>query len=211
MESPSNPARTRILVWDAPTRVFHWLLVLCFAGAYLTAEQDQWKAVHIGLGYTVAGLIGFRLIWGCFGTRYARFANFVRGPAAVASYLRSLLSGQPQHYLGHNPAGALAILVLLALGATVTASGWVALQQDNSERWEDIHETLANLMLAVVLVHVAAVALSSWLHRENLVAAMFSGKKLGEPAQSVRQGWRSVAILLLCAVAAFWWLLWTIA
>jgi len=211
MESPSNPARTRILVWDAPTRVFHWLLVLCFAGAYLTAEQDQWKAVHIALGYTVAGLIGFRLIWGCFGTRYARFANFVRGPAAVASYLRSLLSGQPQHYLGHNPAGALAILVLLALGATVTASGWVALQQDNSERWEDIHETLANLMLAVVLVHVAAVALSSWLHRENLVAAMFSGKKLGEPAQSVRQGWRSVAILLLCAVAAFWWLLWTIA
>ena len=74
-------------------RVFHWLIVLCFAGAYLTAEHESWRLVHVTLGYTMAGLVVFRLLWGVVGTRYARFSNFVRGPRAVTAYIRGMLGG----------------------------------------------------------------------------------------------------------------------
>jgi len=201
----------KILVWDVPVRVFHWLMVLCFAGAYLTSESECWRGVHTTLGYTMAGLIVFRLVWGFIGSRHARFGDFVRGPAAAASYLGSLLQGKPQHFLGHNPAGALAIVALLVLGALTTASGWFALQETSGEQWEEIHETLANLMLAVVLLHVAGVIVSSRLHHENLVASMFSGKKAGEAGQGLRRGWHSIGWLLLLCVAAFWWLQWKIS
>ncbi len=200
-----------VLVWDVPVRVFHWLLVFCFAGAYLTAENERWQLVHVTLGYTMAGLIGFRLVWGCIGSRYARFSDFVRGPAAVAAYLRSLLHGRPQHFLGHNPAGAVAIVGLLALGAAVAASGWFTLQEGSAEVWEEVHETFANLMLALVLLHIAAVVASSRLHRENLVASMISGQKPGRPEQGLRRGWHSIGLLLLLGVAAFWWLQWTMS
>ena len=200
-----------VLVWDVPVRVFHWLLVFCFAGAYLTAENERWQLVHVTLGYTMAGLIGFRLVWGCIGSRYARFSDFVRGPAAVAAYLRSLLHGRPQHFLGHNPAGAVAIVGLLALGAAVAASGWFTLQEGSAEVWEEVHKTFANLMLALVLLHIAAVVASSRLHRENLVASMISGQKPGRPEQGLRRGWHSIGLLLLLGVAAFWWLQWTMS
>src|SRR5512139_2829983 len=111
------PTAKGILVWDLPTRVFHWLLALSFAGAYVTAESERWRLVHVTLGYTLGGLLVFRLLWGLMGTRHARFASFVRGPAAVLRYLRSLVSGHPEYYTGHNPAGALAIVALLVLGA----------------------------------------------------------------------------------------------
>lgn len=206
-DDQTRPGAT-ILVWDMPVRVFHWLMVLCFAGAYLTSESERWRAVHTTLGYTMAGLIAFRLVWGFIGSRYARFSDFVRGPAAVASYLRALLQGRPQHFLGHNPAGALAILALLSLGAATTASGWFALQESSGELWEEIHETLANVMLAVVLVHVVAVVASSRLHHENLVSSMLTGEKTGQPEQGLRRGWHSIGWMILLGVAAFWWLQW---
>src|SRR6476619_3658006 len=80
-----------ILVWDAPVRVFHWLMVLAFAGAYLSAESERWRLLHVTLGYTMAGLVAFRIVWGLVGTRHARFSRFVRGPAAVAGYVRGLI------------------------------------------------------------------------------------------------------------------------
>ena len=101
-----DAARPAILVWDAPVRVFHWLMVLSFAGAYLTAESERWRLLHVTLGYTMAGLVVFRIVWGLLGSRYAKFSSFVRGPAAVARYVRSLFNGQPEHHVGHNPAGA---------------------------------------------------------------------------------------------------------
>jgi len=205
---PSSEPERRILVWDVPVRVFHWITVFCFAGAYVTAESEQWRAVHVALGYTMGGLILFRFIWGLIGTRYARFSNFVRGPAAVASYLRSLFQGRPQYFVGHNPAGALAIIALLALGAAVTASGWATLQSSGDELWEEIHDTLANLMLGVVILHVAGVVVSSRLHHENLLAAMIHGMKLGHPNQGVYQAWRIVGAVVLLAVLTFWWIRW---
>ena len=209
--SPVDPVargKRRILVWDAPVRLFHWLMVLSFAGAYLSAESERWRLLHVTLGYTMAGLVAFRILWGLLGTRHARFASFVRGPGAVGRYLRSLLQRRPEHYTGHNPAGALAIVALLLLTLGVTAAGWATYQEVGGKWLEELHQVLANLMLTVVGVHVAGVVLGSWLHRENLVAAMLTGRKAGPPQDAVHGAWRSVAALMLAAVLGFWWLQW---
>jgi hypothetical protein len=106
----------RIRVWDLPLRVFHWLLALSFAGAFLASEGEGVRDLHVVLGYTVAVLVAFRLVWGVAGSRYARFRSFAFGPQAVRAYLASLLARRPLHYVGHNPAGGWAIYALLALG-----------------------------------------------------------------------------------------------
>lgn len=206
-----SAAPARVLVWDAPVRVFHWMMVLVFAGAWLTAESERWRLAHVTLGYTMAGLVVFRLLWGVFGTRHARFTQFVRGPAAVGGYLKSLLRGRPEHHAGHNPAGALAIVALLLLAVAVPATGWALFNDMGGEWLEDVHEGVANAMLALVAVHVAAVAISSWLHRENLVSAMVTGRKTAPREEAIRGAWRSVAALMLVAVLGFWWLQWQTA
>lgn len=195
----------RILVWDAPVRVFHWLMAISFAGAYLTAESDKWMQVHVSFGYTMAGLVVFRIIWGLIGTRYARFSSFVRGFRSVAHYLGSLIHGKPEHYVGHNPAGALVIIAMLVLSLVVVSAGSVTYNEVAGEWMEDIHEAAANLMLAVVMVHIAGVLVSSLVHHENLVGAMLSGYKTGSPQEGVRRAWKTVAALLLVAVLGFWW------
>lgn len=193
----------KTLVWDLPTRAFHWLLALSFAGAWLTAESERWRDVHVLLGYTVAGLIAFRLLWGVFGTRYARFASFSLDPRAAFDYLKSLATRSPRHYFGHNPAGSWAIVALLALLALTAATGWAAYAEVGPEWLEDLHEGAANATLALVLVHIAAVFVSSLLHRENLVGAMVSGYKPGAGDAAAGTRWL-VALVLVGAVGAFW-------
>ena len=195
---------TKIPVWDAPVRIFHWLLAASFAGAFLTAESEHWRNLHVMLGYTMLGLILFRLVWGFTGSRHARFSSFVAGPAAVWKYLRSLASGHPQHHVGHNPAGALAILALLGLGILTAASGWAVYNDVGGEWVEELHEGAAYAMLAVVGLHVAGVLASSLLHRENLVAAMISGRKSGTPDQAIGNRHRILGAVLFVAVVAFW-------
>lgn len=197
-------AQTTVQVWDLPTRVVHALLALCFAGAYATAESETWRLVHVSLGYTMAGLVGFRLLWGWFGTTHARFASFVRGPRAVLRYLASLLRRQPEHHTGHNPAGALAILALLGLTALLAASGWTAYNDLAGEWVAEGHEALAIAMLALVGLHVGAVLVSSWLHRENLARAMLTGRKRGAVREGIARTWPSLALAVVAAVAAFW-------
>jgi cytochrome b len=206
----ASPAETRprTLVWDAPVRVFHWVSVLCFAVAWLSAESERWQLVHITAGYTLAGLVAFRILWGLVGTRHARFTDFVRGPRAVAGYLRSMVSGRPQHHAGHNPAGAVAILALLALALLTALTGWVSYQELAGHWMEELHEGAATAMLAVVVVHVLAVVASSLMHQENLVAAMIDGRKAVSPQQGIRKAWRWLATLMLLAVLGFWWLQW---
>jgi cytochrome b len=193
-----------ILVWDLPTRVFHWLLAPSFAGAWLTAESERYRDLHVMLGYTLLGLIGFRLVWGFAGSRYARFAAFVRGPAAVTEYLGSLLAGQPQHHVGHNPAGAAAIVLLLALGVAASVSGWAVYEDLGGEWLEEAHELSSNAMLALVLVHILAVLASGLLHGENLVRAMVTGRKQGEPEAGIRGARPLVALAVLVAVLGYW-------
>jgi len=198
----------KIRVWDAPVRVFHWLLVLCFAGAYITSEGERWRLVHVTLGYTLGGLLLFRLVWGFVGTRYARFSSFVRGPAAVLRYLKSIQSGQPEHHLGHNPAGAVAIVLLMLTGLALTATGY-ATYNDIGPGWlAELHDLLGNGMLLVVIVHLLGVVTASWQHRENLVRAMVTGYKNGLPEQGIRRTWTVIALVLLAAVLFFWWQQW---
>src|SRR4030065_914646 len=118
----------RILVWDVPTRVFHWLLVLSFAGAFLTSETERYRDIHVVLGYTLLGLIAFRLLWGVFGTRYARFRSFLFKPGEIVAYSLSLLKGNPAHYLGHNQLGSVSVWLLLGLGILSAVSGGMTFQ-----------------------------------------------------------------------------------
>lgn len=201
-------AKPRVLVWDVPLRLFHWLMVACFAGAWLTAETEAWRQTHVTLGFTMAGLVVFRLIWGIVGTRYARFSSFVRGPQAVFRYVITILRGCPEHHIGHNPLAALAVVALLGMSAIVIASGWAVYKEIPGKWLEEAHELAAGVMLAIVCIHIAGVLFSSWLHRENLIGAMLKGSKPGRPEQAIRRPWHSVAVLMVVAVVGFWWLQW---
>lgn len=111
-----------VRVWDLPVRVFHWSLVALFVVAYLSGENDL-EFVHVYAGYGILGLLAFRLAWGFIGSPYARFKEFVHGPGRVIQYLRGLVSGKAEHYLGHNPAGGWMILALLISLLGTTWSG----------------------------------------------------------------------------------------
>lgn len=166
-----------VRVWDLPTRIFHWSLVASFATAFLTAESEKLRDIHVMAGYALAGLIAFRLLWGFVGGTHSRFADFLPTPRRVGDYLKSLIEGRPQHHVGHNPAGAVAIFLLLAFGLAATASGWAVYQDSGGHFMEELHEAAANGMMAIVAIHIAGVVVSSWLHRENLVLAMITGLK----------------------------------
>jgi len=197
--------KLKVLVWDVPTRVFHWLLALSFAGAFLTAESERYRDIHVMLGYTVLGLVAFRLVWGLIGTRYARFRSFAYGPSSVLTYVKSLFTRSPQHHLGHNPAGSWAIYALLALSVLAGASGYAAYNDLGGHWMEGVHEALANTLLGVVFVHVAGVLVSSLLHRENLVRAMLTGYKSAKPgAEAIRYRHGLIGAALLVAVGGFW-------
>lgn len=180
-----------VRVWDPLVRVFHWTLVLAFFTAYLT--EDDWLDLHTLAGYTVLGLVAFRLLWGLIGTRHARFGDFVRRPREVLAYLKEVLTLHPRRYLGHNPAGGLMIVLLLVsllattgFGLAVYAveegagplAGWLAGAGESTEHLvEEVHEFFANFTLFLVAVHVAGVIIESLLHGENLVRSMVTGRK----------------------------------
>jgi cytochrome b len=208
----------RILVWDLPTRLFHWLLAAAFIAAYLLGEEDDLLGWHSFFGYLLGGLILFRLVWGFVGGRYSRFADFPPAPGAARRYVKDLFSGKGRHYLGHNPAGALAIYALLGLGLATAASGLVLFGADKGlgplaglvpARWEDaaedLHELAVNAMLLVVLVHLAGVAVGSLKHRENLPRSMVTGYKQVPPGQGdavpVRKAPLAALMMLVGVVA----------
>jgi cytochrome b len=193
----------RILVWDVPTRVFHWLLVLSFCGAFLTAESERYRDIHVMLGYTLLGLIAFRLVWGFFGTRYARFRSFLFKPGELVAYVSSLAKGNSEHYVGHNPAGSVAIWLLLALGISSGVAGVLLFQDIGGDLLEELHEVLSFAMLAVVAVHIAGVAVSSIMHRENLVRSMITGFKYGNPNKGINRSHAWLGVIMLAAVVTF--------
>lgn len=196
-----------ILVWDLPVRLGHWLMAGGFALAWLTGDSEEWRLVHVAAGGTVVGVALFRLLWGLVGTRYARFADFVRGPHAAIAYLKSLLGPRPAHCVGHNPAGAWAIVLLLALGLLTGAAGWLTYQEIGGELFEELHEGLASTMLAVVVVHLVGVAVGSLVHRENLPRTMITGRKIGATRDAIIGARPLAAMVLLGWVGAVAWLL----
>jgi cytochrome b len=193
-----------ILVWDLPVRLFHWMLVVAFAGAWLTAESERWRDVHVLLGYSLAGLIAFRLVWGVIGSRYARFGSFAAGPRSVWRYLRSLAGPQPEHHVGHNPAGGWAIFAIIGLALLTSVTGYMSYESIGGEFFAELHEGAATAMMLVAAVHVGGVLVSSVLHRENLVGAMFSGMKRGAPSDGIGRPRRIAGMLLLAGVVSFW-------
>ena len=199
-----HSTRDKVLVWDLPLRIFHWGLAGAFAGAFLTAESERWRDVHAVLGYTVLVLVAFRLLWGVLGTRYARFRALPLAPRRALAYLGSLLKGRPEPHLGHHPAGSLAIYALLALAAAAALTGLATFAELGGEWVSELHEGLANAMLAVVVVHVAGVVVGSLAHRENLVAAMLTGRKRGAPGAGIGGPRRAVAAVLVAIVVGLW-------
>ncbi len=193
----------RIKVWDLPVRIFHWLLAGSFVVAYLVAESEQLRGLHMILGYTATGLILFRIVWGFLGSHFARFRSFWFPPRAALEYLRSLRSKHPQRFVGHNPAGSYAIYGILLAGLATGVTGYMTLNEIGGESAEDIHEFCANIWLGLVILHVAGVIVGSWVHRENLARAMVTGYKDTSPSTG-----RAVGIALAASVAAFW--VWTL-
>lgn len=195
---------TEITIWDPLVRLFHWMLVAAFCTAYFTQGepfeglQDQmdgeWlQIVHVWAGYTIAGLLLFRLIWGFVGPRHARFGDFVHGPRVVLAYAKNVLMLRAPRHLGHNPAGgAMIVVLLLSLTVTVAAglalygadkglgplAGWLADASDSFiDTLEEVHEFFANFTLLLVAGHLVGVIWESLLHRENLARAMITGRK----------------------------------
>ena len=170
-----------VRVWDIGVRLFHWSLVATVIATYFLIDP---RPVHRTLGYIVIGLIGFRLIWGFVGTRHARFLNFLPGPKRLITYLQDMLRGREARYLGHNPAGSVMIILLLATLCAVGISGYMmGMDAYFGQSWvEHAHELLVNILIALVACHVSGVIYSSWRHRENLVKSMITGQKdLNEP------------------------------
>lgn len=194
----------KILVWDLPTRIFHWVLAVSFLGAFLTSESDRLLDLHLAFGYTMLGMVAFRLTWGVIGSRYARFGSFAFAPRRVFAYVRSIATFSPQHHVGHNPAGSWAVCALLALALLAGVTGYATYGDLGGDWVEDLHEGAANALMAVVIVHITGVLVSSLVHRENLVRAMVSGYKRGSPHQGIRHRHRFVAAALVAAVLGFW-------
>ena len=181
----------RVKVWDVPLRLFHWVLVAAVAMAFLSAEEgsplNQW---HVLSGWVAGILVLFRLAWGFVGGEHSRFSDFIR-PSRIGHHLANLRQrGEPS--LGHNPLGAVAVVVLLALVATVVWTGAFG-----GEGAEEIHELVGWTLLAMVAVHVLAVIVMSVVERENLVRAMVVGTKPRERHPGAKDAFQPTLIGLL--------------
>jgi cytochrome b len=213
-----------IRVWDAPTRLFHWTLVLLIALQYATGEfhllDMRW---HFWLGYATLALVLFRIFWGLCGSPTSRFAGFVRGPRAVLAYVRSQFSANPQSSIGHNPLGGWSVLVLLACILVQVVTGLFASDDIDTDGplvafvssrtvklMTRLHGWNQNLLLALIALHVLAVLAYLLVKRENLIVPMLNGRKRGAAADDSRfaSGWLALGLLAACAAvvgaAAYW-------
>ena len=202
-----------VLVWDMPVRVFHWLLVISFAGAWLTAESESQQMLHYAFGYTACALILFRIVWGVIGTRYARFTHFIKGPTDTWHHIKLLFTGKSSlrfgSNLGHNPAGALAMISLMVLVMLIGITGYWIVKDFYGDFMSDAHETIANIALGVVIIHVIAAVIMSFMQKENLVKALVTGKKQGPPSQAIRGPLNLVGILLVLGWAYLMFLIYS--
>lgn len=174
-DAASRPAK--VLVWDLIVRLFHWTVVLgCLADLFVLEEGER---LHRWVGYAVATAVIMRVIWGGVGSKHARFVDFAPGPSNLARYLAALLRGREKRFLGHNPAGAVMMLLLMGLLAGVSVTGWMLTLDAffGSETLEHTHKAIADSILILAGVHASAALFESWRHQENLVLSMITGYK----------------------------------
>lgn len=205
-------------LWDVPTRLFHWLLVVLILVSWLTAGKLM--DVHRLSGYTVLGLVIFRLYWGVFGSQTARFASFVKGPRAVAAYVRTLGARKGADLPGHNPLGALSVVAILAFLALQVSFGLFAVDIDGLEsgplshlvdfdvgrRFAHLHELSFRVLQGLIALHLAAVAFYLVYKRQNLIRPMVSGRRAFavDPGLSFAPWWRAaIGVGIAVAVAVF--------
>lgn len=200
----------RTLIWDIPTRLFHWLLVLSLIAQYLTAEVfDNAMQWHFYFGYFTLGLIIFRLFWGVIGTTYARFNHFLYGPKAIVGYAKTLLNPDSPAHAGHNPLGGIVVVMMLLLILLQSVSGlfmtddifldgpWRAAVSDSTlDLMGYLHHNVFNVLLAVITLHVSAIVFYAVYKKQKLAPAMIHGKKT-----TTAKGIRSSRLILALIVA----------
>lgn len=209
-------AERRIHVWDLPTRLFHWSLLVLVVVAWFTGEEEGAAAIlHRYAGEAIAGLLVFRVIWGFVGGERARFADFAAGPSAIIAHVRNLFSQRPKRHLGHNPLGGVAVFMLLAITAGVVFTGLFSGGEDTSGPFtglwglelSEAHEVLFRVLQVLVVVHLVGVVVESVKAKDALVPAMITGSKRlradepGEHAKSASRFALIVALVLGIAVS----------
>lgn len=205
-----------VRVWDLPTRLFHWSLVVLVALLYATGEFEmldmRW---HFWCGYAVIALTGFRILWGFLGSQTSRFADFLRGPAAVLRYLKSQSSTNPQFSIGHNPLGGWSVLALLLAVAVQSVTGLFASDEIESDGplvgqvsthtvklMTRLHHWNQNVLLGLIGLHVIAVLFYLLARHENLIVPMITGRKKIADARPLRFTSTWIALVLLALSAA---------
>lgn len=212
-----------IRLWDLPTRLFHWGLVFCVVAAYATAKLGGlWMDWHIRFGLSALGLIAFRMAWGIVGPRYARFSHFVRGPDALIHYLK----GSLQPAVGHNPLGGLSVLTMLLVFGFQAVSGLFAnddvlsagplahIDSGWSATLTGLHKLNEWVMLALVAMHVGAIAWYQKIRGRNLVGPMIHGDIVVPTSSPITpppatDDWKvrtTAAVLAFLIGALVWWI-----
>lgn len=221
MNHENKPVREQP-IWDIPVRAFHWLLVLLVVSQITTVSiGGNAMEYHVLGGYAILALIVFRIAWGVFGTRTARFSSFVRGPVSVWRYARSLFGSNPEKHAGHNPLGGWSVVAMLLSLLVQTISGlfaddeimttgplWKYVSEDTASVCNVIHETNALVLLILICVHLAAILFYLVVRKDNLIKPMITGKKeSGGPAVDTLcpgEGvLKALVILAICAGATW--------
>lgn len=195
------------LIYDIPTRLFHWLFAGLFVAAFLIAktidDESPVFSYHMLAGLLLAFTVLLRIVWGFIGSKYARFASFALHPKDLVAYFTAILSGDKRKWAGHNPASSWATLVMLVLALGLGATGYL-MANGQKEAFEDVHELLANGFLVIVLMHVAGVILHALRHRDGVAMTMVNGAKSNIPqAETISNSRPVVALLFVGLVATF--------
>lgn len=215
----------KVRVWDVPVRLFHWGLVILLVTSYFSGRAGgDWMNLHFWSGYAILTLLLFRIAWGVVGSTTARFSHFVRGPAAWFAYLKNLVTGRPTYDVGHNPVGGIMVLVLIFAVLAQVVAGLFSADTDlgtvngplaNSipdkwvDRLTDFHKSWINVLICLAALHILASIIYLVWKRQNLIGAMFTGRKplddvaeAGKPAPTLAFASGRLAISLLIAAAA---------
>lgn len=199
---------SRRLVYDLPTRLFHWMFAALFLVGFVIAktidDDSSWFNFHSLAGLTMGFLVLLRIVWGVFGTKHARFTGFALNPKDLIAYFKGILFGDKKRWAGHNPASSWAgvIMMFLALGLAMT--GYLMTSGPDKESYEDIHELFANGFMIVVILHVAGIILHTFRYKEMIARSMIDGSKVNiAPADSISHSESSFGILLVGLVVVF--------
>ena len=201
----SIPPTRRVI--DAPTRVFHWLFALSFLGAYLSAEGERWRMLHVTLGYTMAGLLAFRVVYGLVGPRQVRLSalgsKLSGGTAWLRGVWRAPTPGSVNWRQGQNLFMALAVVALMVAVVPVTLTGYASFNEWGGDLLGELHETVGEAFLWLVLAHLGALAVFSLWRRTNLTTPMLTGRTPGRGPDLVKHNHAWLAVLLALAVVAY--------